>query len=90
MRHLRGFAGSLAFGGDDYLYRELGGDQRHHKKVDLGHKTEVMRVVQQCEITHVKHQARESHVNRSITGSRDSIRTNIVSTMDLLEAYRGF
>ena len=60
-RHLCGCAGSLAFGGDDFPYPKLGGDQRHLKKVALGDKTEVMRFVQQCGITHFKHQAAESY-----------------------------
>ncbi|MBC8001897.1 MAG: dTDP-glucose 4,6-dehydratase [Opitutaceae bacterium] len=65
---------------------------RHPKyvfeKVDLRNKTEVLRVVQQHEITHVMHLAAESHVERSITGPGDFIHTNIVGTFHLLETCR--
>jgi dTDP-glucose 4,6-dehydratase len=58
------------------------------EKVDLRNKAEVMRVVQQYEITHVLHLAAESHVDRSITGPGDFIHTNVVGTFHLLEACR--
>ncbi len=38
----------------------------------------------------VLHLAAESHVDRSITGSRDFVETNIVGTYTLLEAARGY
>lgn len=36
------------------------------------------------------HLAAESHVDRSITGSRDFVETNVVGTYNLLEAARGY
>jgi dTDP-glucose 4,6-dehydratase len=58
------------------------------EKVDLRNKDEVLRVVEQYDITHVMHLAAESHVDRSITGPGDFISTNIVGTFHLLEACR--
>ncbi|MEM9284641.1 MAG: dTDP-glucose 4,6-dehydratase [Pseudomonadota bacterium] len=40
--------------------------------------------------THVMHLAAESHVDRSISGAKDFIDTNIVGTMVMLEAARGY
>ncbi|MEE4208112.1 MAG: dTDP-glucose 4,6-dehydratase [Parvularcula sp.] len=40
--------------------------------------------------THVMHLAAESHVDRSISGSRAFIETNIMGTYNLLEAARGY
>jgi dTDP-glucose 4,6-dehydratase len=58
------------------------------EKVDLRDKPEVLRVVQQHDITHVLHLAAESHVDRSITGPGDFISTNVLGTFNLLEACR--
>jgi dTDP-glucose 4,6-dehydratase len=67
---------------------------RHPKyffeKVDLRNKGDVLRVVQQHEITHVLHLAAESHVDRSISGPGDFIQTNIVGTFNLLEACKHY
>jgi dTDP-glucose 4,6-dehydratase len=60
------------------------------EKVDLRDKAEVVRVIEQHDITHVMHLAAESHVDRSITGPGDFISTNIVGTFNLLEACRAF
>ena len=40
--------------------------------------------------THVMHLAAESHVDRSITGAADFIRTNVVGSFTLLEAARAY
>ena len=60
------------------------------EKVDIRDKTEVLRVVQGYDISHVMHLAAESHVDRSISGPGDFIQTNVVGTFNLLEACRGF
>ncbi|MGA3164047.1 MAG: dTDP-glucose 4,6-dehydratase [Verrucomicrobiota bacterium] len=71
----------------------LGKISRHPKyvfeKVDLREKIDVLRVVEKHAITHVMHLAAESHVDRSIDGPDDFIRTNVVGTFNLLEACRG-
>jgi dTDP-glucose 4,6-dehydratase len=58
------------------------------EKVDLRDKAAVLNVVKRRGITHVMHLAAESHVDRSIDGPDDFIRTNVVGTFNLLEACR--
>ena len=58
------------------------------EQVDLREKTAVAEVVTRYSITHVLHLAAESHVDRSITGPDAFIHTNVVGTMNLLEACR--
>lgn len=70
----------------------LYGVDRHPKylfeKVDLRNKADVARVVRDHSITHVMHLAAESHVDRSILGPDDFIQTNVIGTVNLLEACR--
>lgn len=58
------------------------------EQVDLRDQGEVVRVVQEHEISHVMHLAAESHVDRSIAGPGAFIHTNTVGTFHLLEACR--
>ena len=58
------------------------------EKINLRNKADVLRVVQQHDITHVLHLAAESHVDRSIAGPDDFIHTNVIGTFNLLEACR--
>lgn len=58
------------------------------EKVDLRDKQTVRDTVRKHGITHVFHLAAESHVDRSITGPDDFIRTNVLGTFNLLESCR--
>jgi dTDP-glucose 4,6-dehydratase len=58
------------------------------EKVDLRDKPEVLRVIQEHDISHVMHLAAETHVDRSIAGPGDFITSNINGTFHLLEACR--
>jgi dTDP-glucose 4,6-dehydratase len=79
----------LTYAGHPANVRGLESDPRYRfEKVDLRDQSEVVRVVQQHDITHVLHLAAESHVDRSISGPADFITTNIVGTFNLLEACR--
>ena len=79
----------LTYAGHPANVRGLESDPRYRfEKVDLRDQAEVVRVVQQHDITHVLHLAAESHVDRSISGPADFITTNIVGTFNLLEACR--
>jgi len=79
----------LTYAGHPANVRGLETDPRYRfEKVDLRDQAEVVRVVQQHDITHVLHLAAESHVDRSISGPADFITTNIVGTFNLLEACR--
>ena len=58
----------------------------HFEKVDICDADAVRRVFQTYNPTAVMHLAAESHVDRSIDGPADFIRTNITGTFTLLEA----
>ena len=60
------------------------------EKVDICDKAELDRVFADFRPTHVMHLAAESHVDRSIDGPGEFIRTNIVGTYTLLEAARKY
>lgn len=79
----------LTYAGHPANVRGLESDPRYRfEQVDLRDQADVVRVVQQHDITHVLHLAAESHVDRSISGPADFITTNIVGTFNLLEACR--
>lgn len=66
-------------------------DERYHfEKVDIVNEDEVKRVFNTHNPDAVIHLAAESHVDRSIDGSADFIRTNIVGTHNLLDVARDF
>jgi dTDP-glucose 4,6-dehydratase len=50
----------------------------------------VKQVIEQYKITHILHLAAESHVDRSIDGPIEFINTNIIGTVQLLEAARDY
>lgn len=58
------------------------------ERVDLRNKEAVLEVFRRHGIDHVMHLAAESHVDRSITGPDDFIQTNVIGTLNLLEASR--
>ncbi len=58
------------------------------EKVDIQDKAAVQQVFEKYGITDVIHLAAESHVDRSIEGPMDFVLTNVVGTVNLLEAAR--
>ncbi|MEM1389517.1 MAG: dTDP-glucose 4,6-dehydratase [Pseudomonadota bacterium] len=58
--------------------------------VDIADADAVSGVFQKHQPDAVMHLAAESHVDRSITGAADFMRTNIIGTFTLLEAARAF
>ncbi len=60
------------------------------EQVDICNRAELDRVFAQHQPDAVMHLAAESHVDRSITGLADFIKTNIVGTYMLLEAARAY
>jgi dTDP-glucose 4,6-dehydratase len=60
----------------------------HFEHVDLRDASEVHRVAQQHDITHVIHLAAESHVDRSIASAGIFMETNVLGTLNLLDACR--
>jgi dTDP-glucose 4,6-dehydratase len=73
-------------------HANLVGAERYSKfafaKVDLRNNKVLTRLVREEECSHVIHLAAESHVDRSITGPRAFVETNVIGTFNLLEAYR--
>ena len=65
--------------------------QRHHfERVDICDQPQVERVFREHQPDAVMHLAAESHVDRSIDGPADFIRTNILGTYTLLEVARAY
>jgi dTDP-glucose 4,6-dehydratase len=62
----------------------------HFDKVDICDGTEIARVLKQYQPDIIMHLAAESHVDRSIDGPGEFIKTNIVGTYNLLEQARTY
>lgn len=77
------YAGNL-----DSVKSVLPSDRYSFERVDICDGEEVARVFEQYQPDAVMHLAAESHVDRSIDGAADFIRTNVVGTFTLLEAAR--
>ena len=60
------------------------------EKADICDKTEMDRIFSNFRPTHIMHLAAESHVDRSIDGPGEFIKTNIIGTYTLLEAARSY
>lgn len=73
---------SVAMVADDPRYR--------FEKLDICDADAMVTLFAEVRPTHVMHLAAESHVDRSISGSRTFIETNILGTYNLLEAARGY
>lgn len=59
-------------------------------RADICDSTTIERVFETFAPQAVIHLAAESHVDRSITGSRDFVDTNVIGTYQLLEVTRGY
>lgn len=71
--------------------KTVSGDPRYaFHKLDINDAGAMVELFAQEQPTHVMHLAAESHVDRSISGSRAFIETNIIGTYNLLEAARGY
>lgn len=62
-----------------------GSDRYHFERADICDAAEMRRIFEQYQPDAVMHLAAESHVDRSIDGAADFIRTNITGTWQLLE-----
>ena len=60
------------------------------EKNDICDKPEMDRIFSNFRPTHIMHLAAESHVDRSIDGPGEFIKTNIIGTYTLLEAARSY
>lgn len=81
----------LTYAGNLGSLAEVSGDPRHHfERVDICDAGEMRRIFEVHRPAAVLHLAAESHVDRSIEGPADFIRTNLVGTFSLLEETRRF
>ena len=79
------YAGNLASLGpvaSDSRYRFV--------KADICDRDAVAKAINDFRPDHIMHLAAESHVDRSITGARDFVETNVLGTFTLLEAARHY
>ena len=77
----------LTYAGDLTSIAEASSDPRYHfEQADICDADALRRVFEQYRPTAVMHLAAESHVDRSIDGPADFIRTNVTGTFTLLEA----
>lgn len=61
-----------------------------HERVDICDAPQVARIFEEFAPTHVMHLAAESHVDRSIDGPAQFVRTNVIGTFELLQAARRY
>jgi len=82
---------ALTYAGNRETLSALDGDSRHHfVHGDIGDRALLDRLLAQHQPRAIVHFAAESHVDRSIHGPADFIRTNIDGTFTLLEAARSY
>jgi dTDP-glucose 4,6-dehydratase len=82
---------ALTYAGSMDNLRELPGAARHHfVHGDICDRALVDRLLREHQIDTVVHFAAESHVDRSISGPGEFVRTNITGTFTLLEACRAY
>ena len=81
----------LTYAGNPESFAEVSGNPRFRfEKADICDREAMDRIFAEFRPTHVMHLAAETHVDRSIDGPGDFIRTNIFGTYTLLEAARKY
>ena len=81
----------LTYAGNLDSLRAISGDRRYRfAKADICDAAAVERLFNEVRPDAVLHLAAESHVDRSITGSRSFVDTNIIGTYTILEAARRY
>ncbi len=63
-------------------------DNYHFKKIDITNAHDVNQAILEFQPNKIFHLAAESHVDRSIEGPEDFLKTNIMGTFNILEAVR--
>lgn len=81
----------LTYAGNRANLDPVKGKPNHHfVQADICNAAAVAELFESFQPTRVYHLAAESHVDRSITGAKDFITTNVIGTFTLLEAARGY
>ena len=79
------YAGNLAS-----LGPIAGANNYHFVQGDICDRNAVVKAIEDFRPDHIMHLAAESHVDRSITGAKDFIETNVLGTFNMLEAARHY
>jgi dTDP-glucose 4,6-dehydratase len=81
----------LTYAGNLANLSALAADDRHRfARADIGDRAAMDALLAEHRPRAIVHFAAESHVDRSIHGPGDFVRTNMVGTFELLEAARGY
>ena len=76
---------------DEKFGQGAGNNRRYFfEKVDICDKVEIERIFKQYDIDTVIHFAAETHVDRSVLGPEEFVRTNVMGTFTLLDAARKY
>ena len=67
-----------------------GANNYHFVQADICDRAAVTQAIEGFRPDHIMHLAAESHVDRSITGAKDFIETNVLGTFVMLEAARQY
>jgi dTDP-glucose 4,6-dehydratase len=82
---------ALTYAGNPENLAGLRGDTRHRfEKLDICERDAVLALMRELKPRAIVHFAAESHVDRSILGPGEFVRTNIEGTFALLEAARAY
>jgi dTDP-glucose 4,6-dehydratase len=81
----------LTYSANPENLRDIAADPRYRFiKGDIGDEELLHRLLREQAVEGVVHFAAESHVDRSIAGSKEFIRTNVLGTHTLLEVFRRY
>ena len=87
----------MGYASNPYIFDDLkkqnssiSSNQYKFFNIDLASKTDTERAVEEAKPNLIMHLAAESHVDRSIDGPEEFIKSNIVGTFNLLESARKF
>lgn len=81
----------LTYAGNPENLAAVSSNERYHfERADICDRAEMDRIFASFQPTHVLHLAAESHVDRSIAGPSEFLRTNIIGTCMLLESARAY
>ena len=82
---------ALTYAGNLGNLADIAADKRHRfVRGDIGERALLSRLLEEHKPRAVVHFAAESHVDRSIHGPGDFVRTNVVGSFELLEATRAY
>ncbi|ENQ3079525.1 dTDP-glucose 4,6-dehydratase [Bacillus sp. WLY-B-L8] len=82
---------NLTYAGNLKSLEKVENHQNYHfRQIDIANSEEIEQVFKEFQPDRVVHFAAESHVDRSITGPKKFIETNIIGTFNLLEMCRKY